>query len=85
MKKGVSERCMRVDSLLNEQQAIWAGRWCLMADFVVCSHCLIAQPIDMADQSFEHSPDCDAKSPGLHPWHELRVVLNQIQGPKLAV
>jgi hypothetical protein len=50
----------------------------VMGDFVVCSQCLIAHPIDMADQAFAHSPGCVAEHLGLHPWHELRDILNAI-------
>jgi hypothetical protein len=49
-----------------------------MGDFVVCSQCLVAQPIDMADQPFDHSPDCLASQYGRHPWHELSEVLSTI-------
>lgn len=79
-KHGVFERCVALgdSSVLNERQIGWSGRWILMADFVVCSQCLVAQPIDMAEQSFTHSPGCVASRYGLYPWHELHQILRQL-------
>lgn len=74
------ERCVafRNSSVLNERQIGWSGRWTLMGDFVVCSQCLVAQPIDMAEQAFIHLPGCVAIQYGLYPWHELQQILGQL-------
>lgn len=74
------ERCVVLSSsnVLNERQIGWSGRWILMGDFVVCSQCLVAQPIDMADQVFIHLPGCVAIQYGLHPWHELQQILHKL-------
>lgn len=79
-KQSIYERCVDLSGspLLSEQQIGWSGRWTLMADFVVCSQCLVAQPIDMASQSFQHSPDCLARFYGAHPWYELMAILDSI-------
>lgn len=79
-KLSIYERCVDLSgsAVLNEQQIGWSGRWTLMGDFVVCSQCLIAQPIDMASQRFQHSPDCIARVYGSHPWYELIVILGNI-------
>lgn len=54
----VFERCvaLSVSSVLNERLIGWSGRWTLMGDSVVCGQCLVAQPIDMAEQPFSHLP-----------------------------
>jgi hypothetical protein len=79
-KQFLFERCAALSAspVLNERQIGWSGRWTLMGDFVVCSQCLVAQPIDMADQAFMHLPGCMAIQYGLHPWHELSAVLSQL-------
>ncbi|KFE51720.1 hypothetical protein IV02_11065 [Pseudomonas syringae] len=79
-KQGMFERCvaLRDSSVLNERQIGWSGRWTLMGDFVVCSQCLVAQPIDMAEQPFSHLPGCVAIQYGLYRWHELQQVLGQL-------
>lgn len=80
MNKPLFERCiaLSVSHVLNERQIGWAGRWCLMGDFVVCTQCLAAQPIDHAQQSFPHLPDCVAREYCLNPWLELRQLLTQL-------
>lgn len=64
--------------VLNERQLSWSSRWFLMGDFVVCSQCLVAQPIDMGDQKFEHLSGCLANQCRSQPWHELHAILSQI-------
>ena len=81
----VFARCVTLDGseLLHERQIGWAGRWSLMGDFVLCTQCLAAQSIGLAQEPFEHAPDCVASQYGLHPWHELAHLLSQI--PSLPV
>ncbi|WP_122662321.1 hypothetical protein [Pseudomonas viridiflava] len=76
----IFERCVELSAsqVLNEQQIGWSGRWTLMGDFVVCSQCLVAQPIDMAHQKFVHLPGCLATQYGAYPWQELSSLLKQI-------
>ena len=73
-------RCVALSNSpqLGERQLGWAGRWCLMGDFVVCTQCMAAQAIDQAQQPFPHLPDCVARPSGLHPWHELQRLLSQL-------
>lgn len=56
-----------------------------MGDFVVCSQCLAAQAIDMADQPFPfaHLLRCVAIRYGLYPWHELKTLLEKIPLPPM--
>ncbi|KPW61370.1 hypothetical protein [Pseudomonas syringae group genomosp. 3] len=77
----VFARCVALDGseLLHERQI---GRWSLMGDFVLCTQCLAAQSIGLAQEPFEHLDDCVASQYGLHPWHELARLLSQI--PPLA-
>lgn len=79
-KRALFDYCVALSgsSLISERQIEWSGRWTLMGDFVVCSECYVAQPIDMASQSFEHSPGCLANQYGRQPWFELIDVLSQI-------
>ena len=44
----------------------------------MCSQCLVAQPIDMAEQPFMHLPGCVAIQYGLNPWNELQQILSQL-------
>lgn len=76
----VFARCVALDTsaVLNERQIGWSGRWSLMGDFVVCTQCLAAQSIGQACDPFEHEADCVARHYGLHPWHELQRLMNQI-------
>lgn len=79
-KQSLYEHCVDLSGStdINEQQIGWSGRWTLMADFVVCSQCLIAQPIDMASQAFQHLPTCLANTHGAYPWYELTAILSNI-------
>lgn len=79
-KQSLYEHCVDLSGSteINEQQIGWSGRWTLMADFVVCSQCLVAQPIDMASQSFQHAPGCIAKMYGAYPWYELIAILGNV-------
>ena len=83
--KTVFQRCVALtgSSDLNERQIGWSGRWTLMGDFVVCSQCLLAQPIDMANQPFFHLPGCVSIQYGLYPWHELKILLEKIPQPSV--
>lgn len=82
--KTVFRRCVQLgeSSVLNDRQIGWSGRWSLMGDFVVCSQCLVAQPINMADQPFIHLPGCVAIQYGLYPWQELKGLLGSIPEPR---
>ena len=79
-KHAVFERCVTLsDSCVpNERLIGWSGRWTLMGNSVVCSQCLVDQPIDMADQPFLHLPGCVAIQYGLYPWYELQQILGQL-------
>lgn len=76
----VFARCVTLDGseLLHERQIGWAGRWSLMGDFVLCTQCLAAQSIGLAQEPFQHAPDCVASQYGRHPWHELADLLSEI-------
>ena len=76
----VFARCFALgaSAVLNERQVGWSGRWSLIGDFVLCTQCLAAQAIDLAHEPFEHLPDCVSREYGLHSWHELQRLLNQI-------
>lgn len=79
-KDTVFARCVALDAsaTFNERLTGWSGRWSLMGDFVICTQCLTAQAIEQAHEPFEHLPDCVARKYGLHPWHELQRLLNEI-------
>jgi len=79
-KETVFERCVTLDSsaLLHERLIGWTGRWNLMGNFVVCTQCLAAQSIDLANQPFEHLAECVARDCCKRPWHELQRLLSEI-------
>lgn len=79
-KQSLYELCLDLSGSvgINDQQIGCSGRWRLMADFVVCSQCLVAQPIDTASESFQHSPTCVAKIHRAYPWYELNTILSNI-------
>lgn len=76
----VFARCVALDRshLLCERQIGWTGRWSLLGDFVICTHCLATQSISLAQQPFEHLDACIARGYGLHPWQELARLMSQI-------
>lgn len=80
----VFARCVALDTsvLLSERLIGWTGRWSLMGDFVICTQCITAQAIDLADEPFKHLPGCVAREYSVHPWHELQRLLSLI--PPLA-
>ena len=59
----------------------WNATFVLTGKCVVCTGCMIAQPLDDAEVAFLHSPGCkNDDDHARHPWMELHDILDAVRG-----
>lgn len=59
----------------------WNAVFVLMGGSVVCSGCMVAQPLSQSEERFPHSPGCKHDDHQTeHPWKTLHDLLDQARG-----
>lgn len=59
----------------------WNAVFVLMGGCVVCSGCMVAQPLGQSEERFPHSPECKHDDEDTqHPWKVLHDILDHERG-----
>jgi len=59
----------------------WNAVFALIGGSVVCSGCMMAQPLEDETQVFPHKSDCKHDDPSTqHPWWVLQQLIEQVRG-----